>query len=78
MSKYFTIVIRAEDEAAARRLVPGGKISGNVITACALGDALSLNDEFKKLIPDSMDDVIADLEAKDLAAFVRAGGAARA
>lgn len=70
MPKYFTIVIRADDDAqdhAARQLVPGEKIGPNTITACSLGDGLTLNEKFKTLIPSEKEDEVAELEAIDLA-----------
>lgn len=69
MNKYFTIVIRADDEKAARSLVPGEIIRGNTITACSLGDALTLNEKLKQLIPPEKDDAISTLETEDLKAF---------
>lgn len=69
MAKYYTIVIRAEDDSAARQLVPGEKVGPNPIVGVSLGDALTLNDELKNLIPEDREDDVAELEAKDLAAF---------
>jgi hypothetical protein len=67
--KYFTVVIRADDEKAARSLVPGELIRGNPITACSMGDAISLNGEFKKLIPDDKEEAMLAVEQSDLAPF---------
>ena len=67
MHKYFTLVIRADDEKAARSLVPGEIIRGNTITACSLGDALTLNDRFKQLVEDK--DAVSALEQADLKPF---------
>jgi hypothetical protein len=69
MAKYLTIVIRADDEPAARQLVPGEKIGPNSITACSLGDALSLNDKFKELISDEKLDEAEAAESESMAAF---------
>ncbi len=69
MPKYFTIVIRAEDEHAARQLVPGEMIGPNRITGVSLGDALTLNECLKTLIPAEKEEAVQELEAKDLAAF---------
>ena len=69
MPKYFTIVIRADDELAARKLTPGEKVGPNTITACSLGDALTLNEKIKALVPESKEEELAELEAVDLAAF---------
>lgn len=69
MSKYFTIVIRADDEQAARSLVPGEKLGNNTITACSLGDALTLNDKLRELIPEDKQDEVEQAEAEDLRAF---------
>jgi hypothetical protein len=68
--KFFTIVIRADDEKAARSLVPGELVRGNPITACSMGDAITLNDEFKKLIPDDKEEAVAAIEQADLAPFL--------
>lgn len=72
MQKYFTIVIRADDEKAARSLVPGEKILGNTVTACSLGDALTLNEKFKALIPVGLESKVMAIEEADLAPFLRA------
>jgi hypothetical protein len=69
MDKYFTIVIRATDEQAARALTPGEKIGQNVITACGLGDALTLNEKFKEMIPVEREDEVIAAEQADLRAF---------
>lgn len=66
-AKYFTIVIRADDEKAARSLVPGEVIRGNTIAACSLGNALTLNDKLKELIEDK--DAVSALEQADLKPF---------
>lgn len=71
MSKYFTIVIRADDERAARALSPGEKIGPNTITSCSLGDALTLNEKLKELIPSEKEDEVSAIEHQDLAAFLR-------
>lgn len=70
MPKFFTIVIRADDEKAARALVPGEKIGPNTITACSLGDALTVNDKLKELIPADREDEVSAIEQQDLAAFM--------
>lgn len=70
MNKYFTIVIRADDEKAARSLIPGELIRGNPITACSLGDALTLNDKLKELIPSEKDDAVSELEMETLKPFL--------
>ena len=70
MSRYFTIVIRADDETgahSARQLTPGERIGGAVITACSLGDAITLNDKFKEMIPAYADDAVSRLEQADIA-----------
>jgi hypothetical protein len=71
MKKYFTIVVRADDDAqdhAARRLlVPGEKIAGCTITGCSLGDALTLSERLKTLIPDDKEEDLSKLEQADLA-----------
>ncbi len=72
MQKYFTIVIRADDEKAARSLIPGVKVGPNPITACSLGDALTLNDKFKALIPVGLESKVMAIEEADLAPFLRA------
>jgi hypothetical protein len=71
MSKYFTIVIRADDEQAARALVPHEKIGPNTIVACSLGNALTVNDKLKELIPSHLENQVSDIERQDLAAFFR-------
>jgi hypothetical protein len=68
MGKYFTIVIRADDEKAARSLVPGESIRGNTITACSMGDAIALSDKFKELIAD--ENAVGALEYENLKAFL--------
>lgn len=72
MPKYFTIVIRADDEKAACALVPGEKIGPNTIAACSLGDALSRNDSFKALIPIGLESKVCEIEQADLEAFLSA------
>lgn len=69
MTKYFTIVIRADDEKAARSLVPGEIIRGNIITACSLGDALTLNEKIKNLVPAEKEKDLSALEHADLFPF---------
>ena len=69
--KYFTIVIQADDEKAARQLVPGEKIGPNTITACSLGDALTLHEKIRELIPQEREDELVALEADDLKAFLQ-------
>jgi len=51
LPKFVTIVLRVNDEKAAKTLVPGVTIAGNTITATSLGDALALNTAFKAMIP---------------------------
>lgn len=70
MHKFFTIVIRADDEKAARSLIPGELIRGNRIVSCGMGDALSLNDKLKELIPAERENAVSALEQSDLAAFL--------
>ncbi len=69
--KYFTIVIRADDEHAARQLTPGEKIGPNTITGCSLGDVLSLNDKFKELIPANKEHEVSALEQASLYNFLK-------
>lgn len=71
MDKYFTIVIRADDEKAARKMVPGEKLGNNTITACSLGDALMVNEKLKALIPDDKDDEVTAVEMEDMRPFLR-------
>ena len=70
MNRYFTIVLRADTDAgdfAARQLVPGERLGLNAIVGCALGNALTLNDRFKELIPSDKEEEIQRLEQADLA-----------
>ena len=71
MRKYFTVVILAEDETTARGLVPGEKIGPNTIVGCALGDALSLNEKLRELIPDEKHAEVSAAEMADLKPFIR-------
>ncbi len=68
-TKYFTIVIRADDEKAARSLVPGELVRGNPIVSCSMGDVISLKNEFEKLIPDDMEDSMLAAQQANLSAF---------
>lgn len=70
MNKYFTIVIRADDEKAARQLVPGEKIGPNTIVACSLGHQISVNEKLQALIPDDRDEEASAIEHDDLRPFL--------
>ena len=70
MTKYFTIVIKADDEKAARQLVPGENIGPNKIVACALGDILSLKEQIETLIPDDKQHELSEMEHKKLLPFL--------
>lgn len=68
--KYFTIVIRADDESVARKLIPGEMIGPNKIVACSLGDALSLNEQLRQLVADDKDEEAAAAELENFSAFI--------
>lgn len=68
-NKYITIVIRADDEKAARSLVPGVLVLGNPVVACSLGHALRLNDKLNELIQPEQYDQADALYTENTAAF---------
>ena len=69
--KFVTLILRVDDEKAARTLVPGVTVAGNPITAFALGDALALNTALSALIPPEKHAAAYAAERKDILPFLQ-------
>ena len=70
MTKYFTIVIRADNEVEARHLTPGQKIGLNEIVGVSLGDVLTLNDQLRELVSEENQAKADKVETDNIMAFL--------
>lgn len=69
-NKYITIVIRADDETAARSHVPGTRIGPNEVVGVSLGNVLTVNHKLRDLLPDDRQTEADEIENISLAPFL--------